>query len=229
MELISRAFDFVLNRCPSCGLSAETVCVRCWLRLNPQALPKALITAETKPFHQRVLYVWNDTIEISADILRDLILSSKQKPLKNLMRHWAFEFHRRVVLEGTSGNYRGWLVIPAPGRSGVGELDHAGMLAFEIARVWGKNLIFAGDVLERVGNSTTKASQKLKSKKARGERKYQVSEKWRDTIDNAVGVLFVDDVIVTGSTAKAAWEALGRPLNFECWAIAFKEKQLDAR
>lgn len=32
-------------------------------------------------------------------------------------------------------------------------------------------------------------------------------------------VIFVDDVVTTGATLKAAYEALGEPKKFECWAM----------
>lgn len=224
MEFISRWVDQVLNRCPSCGFSAIALCDRCWLVLNPVRSPSTLITITTKPFLQRVLYQWDDRIESTSSILRELILSSKRRPRRHLMRIWADEFRRRTAIEGAI--VKRWLIVPAPGRSGQGELDHAGLLAFEIATVLGSQVEFAGDVLERLTKTT--GTQKTKSKKERREIEYRVTDAWKDRIRLATGVIFVDDVIVTGSTANAAWAALGRPDNFECWAIAFKVKALDA-
>lgn len=35
-------------------------------------------------------------------------------------------------------------------------------------------------------------------------------------------IIFVDDIVTTGSTLKAAYEALGRPRDFECWSMAYR-------
>jgi len=35
-------------------------------------------------------------------------------------------------------------------------------------------------------------------------------------------VIFVDDIVTTGSTLKAAYEALGSPRDFECWSMAVR-------
>lgn len=37
-------------------------------------------------------------------------------------------------------------------------------------------------------------------------------------------IIFIDDVVTTGSTARAAWKALGCPDFFEVWCIAFQPK-----
>jgi predicted amidophosphoribosyltransferase len=35
--------------------------------------------------------------------------------------------------------------------------------------------------------------------------------------------VFLDDVLVTGASARAAWVALGRPRGFEAWTVAYKQ------
>ena len=40
-------------------------------------------------------------------------------------------------------------------------------------------------------------------------------------------VIFADDIVTTGATARAAHEALGGPKNFEVWALVFREKYSD--
>ncbi len=40
--------------------------------------------------------------------------------------------------------------------------------------------------------------------------------------DPKMKIVFVDDVVTTGSTAKAAYKALGRPKNFQVWSLAVR-------
>lgn len=37
-------------------------------------------------------------------------------------------------------------------------------------------------------------------------------------------VIFVDDVVTTGSTALAAWEAIGKPKDFKIWCLGYRPK-----
>lgn len=234
MRMLARLIDFVLNRCPSCGLAAQTICQRCWRDLNDDgaedrsnvgASPlRGMYVIETTPFVQRALYLWDDRQIRSSSILREVILASKEHPSSQMMQLWAEEFHRRALMSGTLNGKRNWILIPPPGRSGQGEDDHAGALAKAIGACCGSEIAVELGMLERVGESrrSKSRSQKTKSRLERGAIEFRISPLMQTRVAGAEGFLFIDDVIATGATAKAAWIALGRPRAFECWAIAYK-------
>lgn len=230
----SQFLNFFVNRCPSCGLSATTVCARCWYVLNEVGHAsgsgsRGLFLIETEPFKQRALYRWDDRAVRPASILRDVIVSSKEHPSRELMQLWAAEMSARARADGALSGKRDWLVIPPPGRSGYGERDHAGALAEALALANPGTLQEELEMLERVGESrrARAKSQKLKSRDERSRIEFRVSDFAKSRVRRAAGFLFVDDVIATGATAKAAWIALGKPRAFESWAIAFKVRELE--
>ena len=245
MRFLSEFVNFLVNRCPSCGLSAATICARCWFilneageasgprsqtlssgaaRLSPAA--QSLLTVEIEPFVQRVLYLWDDRHPRPANVLREVILTSKEHPSQEMMRLWAGEIYRRATLGGLLVSKRDWILIPPPGRSGLGEEDHAGAMARELSAVCGGALTFENHVLERVGlGRQQKFSQKTKSRTERSKIEFRISIPARKRIERAAGFIFIDDVIATGATAKAAWIALGKPRAFESWAIALKVRE----
>lgn len=181
-----------------------------------------LLLVETEPFNQRVLYRWDDRNSRPADVLREVILASKEMPSGEMMRLWASEFYRRAMIGKLLGARRNWVLIPPPGRSGFGEPDHAGALAEMLSTMSGGSLWFEGDAFERVGKSRREKSQKEKSRAERAAIAFRVSESAKHRFPRAAGFIFIDDVIATGATARAAWIALGKPRAFESWAIAFK-------
>jgi predicted amidophosphoribosyltransferase len=234
MTRISKIFNFFLNRCPSCGLSATTICARCWYVLNDiggrnGVIPRGLYNPESGPFTQRVLYLWDDRVPRPASILRDMILSAKVNPTPESLQLWASELTVRARMCGALSGKRGWLVIPPPGRSGYGERDHAGGLAEALAAANVDYFLPETGALERVGESRRAKSQKLKSRDERLRVEFRIAESAKNRIRHAPGFLFIDDVIATGATARAAWAALGKPHAFESWAIAYKVRESDRR
>lgn len=127
------------------------------------------------------------------------------------------------MIDGLLASRRNWVLIPPPGRSGIGEDDHAGALASALTAVSGGNFWCETQAFERVGKA--RISQKTKSRAQRSEIEFRVSVPAKKRIERAAGFIFIDDVLVTGATARAAWVALGRPRAFECWAIAAKVRE----
>lgn len=228
MSIVSAFASFLLDRCPSCGLSATTLCARCWYVLNEvgehrSPAARGLLTIETEPFVQRALYWWDDRVPRPSNILREVILASKEHPSSATMNLWAREFCRRAMLDGLLSSRRNWVVIPPPGRSGMGEDDHAGALASAFTAVSGGGFFCEIHAFERVGKS--RSSQKTKSRGERAEIEFRIAVPAKKRLERAAGFIFIDDVLATGATARAAWVALGRPHAFECWTIAAKVRE----
>lgn len=64
-------------------------------------------------------------------------------------------------------------------------------------------------------------AQKFKRKQ---ERKRKSFEFLGGSIDNSMNFIFIDDVVTTGSTAMAAWYALGKPPLFQIWSLAYRAR-----
>ncbi|CAN5729819.1 hypothetical protein BH10BDE1_BH10BDE1_30220 [soil metagenome] len=192
---------------------------------------RGLHVVETEPFTQRVLFNWDDRIARPASILRDVILSQKEHPSFEMSRLWANEFTLRARLDGALSTKRNWILVPPPGRSGYGESDHAGALVEALAAANRGHLVAEVETFERVGESRRAKlkSQKLKTREERSTIEFRLSDFAKSRVRRAPGFIFVDDVIATGATAKAAWIALGKPRAFESWAIAFKVRELPIR
>lgn len=103
------------------------------------------------------------------------------------------------------------VVIPSPSRGSEAE-DHAMALARALAESQGwtlKNILSFQNNRDEV--------QKSKDREARRLRRFSRTE----ALPSSVGsVIFVDDVVTTGSTVLAAWRALGEPQGFEAWCMA---------
>lgn len=108
------------------------------------------------------------------------------------------------------------ILIPAPPRSNQ-QNDHA----YCFAKLLEDNR--CGRLLQAFAPrepSTWARAQKHLSRYARVHRQYQHDvilspDHWQDQ-----SIVFVDDVVTTGSTAKSAYLALGCPRDFEIWCLA---------
>lgn len=107
-----------------------------------------------------------------------------------------------------------WLVHPG----GSGGRDHSWLLAQSFARLIAPNNPIPLVTLKLAGGG----SQKLKSATERRARRFVHEEKFSNRAN--LPWVFVDDVITTGSTAQAAWRALGEPNSFEVWTLACRPK-----
>lgn len=102
------------------------------------------------------------------------------------------------------------IFIPAPPRR-EGDKDHSYQLAESFAR-------FTGGVMYAPLKRETQKQQKRLDKSERQEIK--VAATALDAEIACGNVIFVDDVIVTGSTMAAAYEVLRRPKRFMAWCLA---------
>lgn len=121
-------------------------------------------------------------------------------------------FEKMAMLFVQERSRRGRLLepvfIPAPPTKS-GEKDHAYYWAQELAKHW-KTEIFS--CLEHSSERPQKTKKKLER-----QRVFTLSS---DLIPKNRTIIFCDDVITTGSTAKAAFQALKKPELFEVWTIA---------
>ncbi len=102
------------------------------------------------------------------------------------------------------------VLVPCPGTEGR---DHA--------RVWAEALgqVLGIPVVKALAHTSEHQSQK---KKSRHERQ-KISLECRTTLRRQ-HVIFIDDIVTTGSTAIAAKRAIGRTQGFEVWCLAHRRQ-----
>jgi predicted amidophosphoribosyltransferase len=104
-------------------------------------------------------------------------------------------------------------IVPSPNQKGTCA-DHAFYLALGLSQLTGwpiKNILTFQQV--EVG------SQKQKRATERRDRKFKLAT---GTKVPRGTLIFIDDVVTTGSTVEAAWRALGKPSQFEVWCLAYQ-------
>lgn len=225
---ISRLVSELLNRCPGCGRSAASFCARCWYVLNHDDsgyLATRLVVVDRSPFFSRALYVWRDEQTPSrwhSNIVRNAILASKGSANRGVYRVLAEEMFRRSVAEDLWRERKDWVFIVPPSIRYLIR-DHAMELAIQLSDLTGSSLP-GRSVLEQGFPRGTQ--QKIKSRNDRELKQFSLSRglgsAGRNRLLGSRGFLFLDDVIASGATAKAAWSALGKPSRFEAWAIAWR-------
>ena len=76
------------------------------------------------------------------------------------------------------------------------------------------------ELLQFTQSPSNPHSQKQLSKGERLKRKMELRQ--ASQLSSSTHYIFVDDVLTTGATAWAAYEALNKPKNFEVWVIAYR-------
>jgi predicted amidophosphoribosyltransferase len=118
-------------------------------------------------------------------------------------------------------------VFVYPGPTKKNQLDHSWLIAQKMARYWETT------AFQLTKDPTQMESQKKRSARDRSMRRFQpvvLGDAERVGFSNEeINWVFVDDVITTGSTAMAAYMALGDPKDFEVWTLVSRPKLADSK
>ncbi len=184
--------------CPSCS----------WLLLEYEA-PSERARSWEHGFLTRWLFDWTlDSDSTVGAAVRALKSGARRLAWRSLAAHWGARALDSEVIRP--------VFVPSPSRDGV--RDHAFAFAEELASVWGGRLeLCLGFPME----ASAKPQKKLG---AAARRKRILIAKYFPKLAARETLVFVDDVITTGSTARAAHSALGRPSDFVAWALASRPK-----
>ena len=201
----------VLRACRWCGSlwgKVDLLCSRCWLKIE-KSMPGQL-SELSYPMTTYSLLTWDkkETRSLKSEMLLNLKGGAYTKTVQNL----AWNFLRRYP----EPLLKDLAFVPAPAKN-YREKDHA--------YVWGENLatITGGQISLELKRES---GEEQKKKKLQGRQESQFI-KVGEGFYREKKVILVDDIIASGSTALAAYRALGEPKFFQVWTIAHRPKVLD--
>lgn len=214
-------------------------CPRCWYELHradsSEHAAETLQLITDFPFPMRAAWRWEDSLSsehswvMKSEIIRQSVLMAKGQPNPDLIRVWSSEIYQRALAGRHMRTKRDWMVLVPPSVQFRGD-GHAKDLARELSILAGMEFPEFAIFERRAGwwgrGRGDGRAQKTKTRVERLESEMVLSsgltQAVRARVLDAPGYLFIDDVIVTGSTAVAAWRALGKPRNFEAWAMVWR-------
>lgn len=198
--MLKNGFSF--RSCPLCG---------CWLKINPgfcelcqtdlreQFQPQAYFHYDFPSF-----FGWTWTDDQEGKRIGSTIKAMKGGWAKHFYNQLAFDF---ATIRLKSGLEKDLQLVPAPPSENGS--DHALEWAKTLSKVF--NVEMKSVLLRK-----TEKKQGLKRLKDRKKLEFSV----KSEIDTEKVVVFVDDLITSGNTARAAYEALGKPTHYEVWTLA---------
>lgn len=214
MDFNSSFWWFGLHGCLFCGSlfpRPEGLCQICATELWRWSQAEELFWQELEGLEAAALFQW---IPGRQEVLSHLILALKGPGAGRLWREFAHIFWRKYQVS-TEVIYKQIVLVPSPSRAGK---DHALLFTEGLAQASGARVLHC---LARP-KSTTK--QKTKNRSARSRATFDWAEnfsadRFAEETQNA-RLIFVDDVVTTGATARAAWIRLGRPDDFMICSLA---------
>jgi len=197
-----------LKSCPLCQSlmgPIDGLCKNCFDRILRRA-SRDLICVQNRPFICLSLLTWDEARPEVGTLIRALKGPWSQRAYRRLAREI-------VSRQGLSS--KNTLLVYPPSKTG--KPDHAWWLAREISALTGLNFVSPFHFIEL-------KEQKMLSKREREKRRY-LFDGPAQSLSETEGFIFVDDLITTGSTAKAIWSAMGKPKSFCSWSVACRPLQ----
>ncbi len=198
------------GHCGRLGTSVNLFCRECTIDLCSIANRGETLHQPGYPFRVSALWTWNDE---NTFLVKNMVHAFKRGFAAEFARSAAetLAFERDLYSDA-----RPIFVFP-----GARRRDHAWLLAWSLARIWREARVIA---LER--ESDPAVNQKELSLSERTRIRFRSPEEEKISCLRADGSTFivVDDVITSGSTAMAAYIALGEPSAYEVWTLACRPK-----
>lgn len=209
MKLISNLFTKHCSCCLNCGSlwSGEGLLCHPCLQTLHRLRVTAPMTVSALPV--QALYRWHPG---QSDMLSRLVLALKGGNQREAWRFYARELSRRLAL--TLSPKQRLCIVPAPS-SRPQTKDHAFL--------WGEALAESlGAHFEPILKKTQSHHQRGADRGERALLEMEAIENYTGSVDFSTKTRWIlaDDIVTTGATARAAFQALGSPPHFEVWSLA---------
>lgn len=205
-------FQLGWSMCCNCGSFSVTpnrLCTSCERRYQDRATPETLYEDE---WPTRFLFDWREEDESLSRLIQAL-KGARRNPA---WAYWAeqFAFHHRPRLEAHR-----YVFVGAPRKDE--RPDHSEWFAYELARLFQARYV-GRPVLKRADHK----SVLLLRKQRLDPRRFVKNTSFQRSAGSTI--VLMDDVRTTGATARAVFEALGRPKRFEHWVLAYRPPKVAA-
>ena len=184
------------------------LCTLCWKAVEREYLcSNTMYRVEKTLPHLRLL----DWHEDNQQLIKFFIDSLKQGGPIFIFKRLGLEMFSRFIHIPLWDKKISPVFIPAPPRAKT-QKDHAFMLAEALS------FYFGGEVKNLLKREQASLSQKKKSKRKRAG----VQMKKEGPVPCDQPIVFVDDVLTTGSTARVAFQTLNKPQNFFVFTLVWR-------